>query len=372
MTSRRCRVCDHESAVISSSLNVCLNCIRDNYEKAEPYVTEAHARVRRSYGLPASPPRTSGGVPCTLCANECVIGKTERGYCGLRAANSDGVFTSDTGPKEAALYYYLDPQVTNCCAAWFCPAGTGAGYPGYAYRTGPEIGYYNLAIFFYGCNFNCLFCQNASHKRIDEAPRCSVDTLVSTTLANKRISCWCFFGGSPEPQLPFAVSSSKTLLDSKPGNRIVRICFEWNGAGNRLLVDRAAELASRSGGNIKFDLKCSTDSLSRALSGVPNRRSFENFERLYLKYGKGRPNLPLLTAATLLVPGYVDASEVEKIAIFLEGLDREIPYSLLVFHPDFMMNDLPVTPRRQVEDCYQAAKRHLERVNVGNIETLKT
>jgi len=91
-----------------------------------------------------------------------------------------------------------------------------------------------------------------------------------------------------------------------------------------------------------------------------------------LKYGKGRPNLPLLTAATLLVPGYVDASEVEKIAIFLEGLDREIPYSLLVFHPDFMMNDLPVTSRRQVEDCYQAAKRHLERVNVGNIGSLES
>ena len=152
----------------------------------------------------------------------------------------------------------------------------------------------------------------------------------------------------------------------------MRICFEWNGAGNRLLVDRAAELALKSGGNIKFDLKSSTDSVSRALSGVSNHRSFENFERLYLKYGRGRLDLPLLTATTLLVPGYVDASEIERIAIFLEGLDREIPYSLLVFHPDFMMNDLPVTPRRQVEDCYQVAKRHLGRVNVGNIETLRT
>ncbi len=362
-------MCNLESSLISSTLGVCVNCIRDNYEKAEPHITEAHAKVRRRFGLPATPPRTAGGVPCTLCANECVIGKGDRGYCGLRA-NPSGVFTSETSPNTAALYYYLDPQVTNCCAAWFCPAGTGAGYPKYACRPTAEIGYYNLAIFFYGCNFDCLFCQNASHKRLEEAPRCDVNTLVSKTLENKRISCWCFFGGSPEPQLPFAVSASKAMLDSKPENRILRICFEWNGAGNRLLVERAAELALKSGGNIKFDLKCASDTVSRGLSGVSNRRSFENFEMLFTKYGTERPEIPLLTATTLLVPGYVDSLEVEKIAVFLADLDREIPYSLLVFHPDFMMTDLPVTPYRQVEDCYRASTKHLKRVNVGNLASL--
>ena len=129
----------------------------------------------------------------------------------------------------------------------------------------------------------------------------------------------------------------------------MRICFEWNGAGNRLLVDRAAELALRSGGNVKFDLKCGSESVSRALSGVSNRRSFENFEMLFRRYGDKRPDMPLLTATTLLVPGYVDALEVEKIAGFLADLDRNIPYSLLVFHPDFIMSDLPITPYRQVE-----------------------
>ncbi|MCJ7456561.1 radical SAM protein, partial [Candidatus Bathyarchaeota archaeon] len=83
-----------------------------------------------------------------------------------------------------------------------------------------------------------------------------------------------------------------------------------------------------------------------------------------------RPELPLLTATTLLVPGYVDVLEVEKIAIFLADLDRKIPYSLLVFHPDFMMSDLPVTPYRQVQDCYRAAKKHLASVNIGNLATL--
>jgi len=364
-----CQICGRNSSFTSMSLGVCLNCIRDNYDKAQPHIAEAHAKVRRSLGLPPTPPRGARGVPCTVCANECVIGEGDRGYCGLRAY-SGGVFTSATSPSDAALYYYLDPQVTNCCAAWFCPAGTGAGYPRYACKPGPEIGYYNLAIFFYGCNFDCLFCQNDSHKRLHEAARCNVETLVSITLTNRRISCWCFFGGSPEPQLPFAISASKTMLDAKPQDRVLRICFEWNGAGNRILADRAAELALRSGGNIKFDLKCSSDTVSMALSGVSNRRSFENFEMLFREYGRERPAVPLLTATTLLVPGYVDDREVEEISIFLASLDRNIPYSLLVFHPDFMMSDLPVTPYRQVQDCYRAARKHLTRVNIGNLATL--
>ncbi|MFQ5762861.1 MAG: radical SAM protein, partial [Candidatus Bathyarchaeia archaeon] len=73
---------------------------------------------------------------------------------------------------------------------------------------------------------------------------------------------------------------------------------------------------------------------------------------------------------TLLVPGYLDEYEVEHIAKFISGVDADIPYRLLVFHSDHEMRDLPVTPRRQVEDCYAAAKRHLRNVNVGNISLI--
>ena len=83
-----------------------------------------------------------------------------------------------------------------------------------------------------------------------------------------------------------------------------------------------------------------------------------------------RPDLPLLTATTLLVPGYVDRIEVERITKFIADLNPEIPYSLLVFHPDFMMSDLPVTSLEHAMGCYRAAKQHLNRVNVGNLQTL--
>ena len=68
-----------------------------------------------------------------------------------------------------------------------------------------------------------------------------------------------------------------------------------------------------------------------------------------------------------MVPGYVDASEVEAIAEFIADLDPSILYRLLVFHPAHHMKDLPVTPMAQAVECYRAACRHLERVNIGNM-----
>lgn len=289
----------------------------------------------------------------------------EKGYCGLRE-NVEGRLVSLVSARKALLYSYLDPQVTNCCSAWFCPAGTGAGYPQYAYRPGPERGYYNLAVFFYGCNFDCLFCQNASHKELRQGSLVTRAAFVEKVRAFNRISCICYFGGSPEPQLPFAVTASHRILEENPG-RILRICFEWNGCGNPRLVRKAAELALVSGGNIKFDLKASTPAMSLALSGVSNARSYENFRVVAEEFYGERRGVPLLTATTLLVPDYVDASEVESTAKFIAELDPTIPYSLLIFHPAFAMSDLPVTPYNQVVSCYRAARKHLNKVHVGNL-----
>jgi pyruvate formate lyase activating enzyme len=176
-----------------------------------------------------------------------------------------------SGTDYGLLSYYLDPHVTNCCNAWFCPAGTGCGYPRYAARDGPELGYYNLALFFYGCSFNCLFCQNWNHKMLKMGRKVTTRELVDLTLSNDKITCWCWFGGSAEPQLPFAVNSSRKLLELK-GDKICRICWEWNGDGNPALVKRAGEQALVSGGNVKFDLKAFDAALHVALTGMPTRR----------------------------------------------------------------------------------------------------
>jgi pyruvate formate lyase activating enzyme len=71
------------------------------------------------------------------------------------------------------------------------------------------------------------------------------------------------------------------------------------------------------------------------------------------------------------VPGYIDEEEIRNIAAFIAGLNPEIPYSLLAFHPQFMMDDLPVTSRSHAENCLEAARSAgLKHVHVGNIHLL--
>ena len=84
----------------------------------------------------------------------------------------------------------------------------------------------------------------------------------------------------------------------------------------------------------------------------------------------GGREVPLLVASTLLVPGYIDAQEVKSIAKFIASIDDSIPYSLLAFHPQFFMSDLPVTSRKHADECCEAAKSHLKNVRIGNVHLL--
>jgi len=352
---------------VSRALGVCLDCIRNRWDEARPHVGWAHEGARVRHGLPTEPPAAEGGIPCGLCSNGCIRGEGDVGFCGLR--RNDGGLKTLSSRDRGLAYAYIDPHVTNCCSAWFCPAGTGAGHSDFAHREGPELGYSNLAVFHYGCNFDCFFCQNSSHKNFARIEPQPTDFIARRVAANPRISCICHFGGSPEPQLPFALEATRRALEVRKSG-ILRVCWEWNGCGNEALVRRAAELALSTGGNIKFDLKAYAPELSLALSGVPNERAYENFETVAREFYPERRELPVLTATTLMVPGYVDAEEVGAIARFIADLDPSIPYSLLAFHPDYEMGDLPYTELDQAAECWSAAREHLERVNVGNLHIL--
>jgi pyruvate formate lyase activating enzyme len=363
----RCEICGISSPLVSGTLRVCGECVRKG--KGLSHVKRAHAESRRWFNLPVEPPRDPGGVMCGLCANECRIPHGGKGYCGLRT-NSDGKLVHLAGtPEKGIVEWYYDPLPTNCVGDWCCPGGTGAGYPKYSNaREGPEYGYRNLAVFYGACSFDCLFCQNWQYKErtMALAPTMSAEELASKV--DEKTSCICYFGGDPTPQMPHALRTSEIALERAEG-RILRICFETNGSMAGGVLKKAARLSLESGGCIKFDLKAWNENLNIALTGVTNRQTLENFEWL-AEYGMRRREPPFLIASTLLVPGYVDAREVEKIARFIASLDPEIPYSLLAFYPQYLMTDMPTTSREQAEICLTVAKRHLENVRIGNVHLL--
>lgn len=362
-----CRVCGRSSPYISSRLGVCGDCLRRG--KGLELVMGLHASSRRFLGLPAREP--GGPVRCPLCGRGCGLGEGLIGYCGLRTL-FNGVMRQRVGsPDEVPGLYYYDPHPTNCVAGPVCPAATGLGYPLHALSPEGERGYLNIAVFYGGCNLDCLYCQNWEHKlmAVQGGRLLSVDDLVRAV--NSRTTCACFFGGDPGPFAAHAIRAAEAMRAraEEIGLRVFRICWETNGLWSPPLWRRAVRLSLETGGIVKVDIKAWSPTIYAALTGVGEghvkiiRENVEYATRL----AKGRAEPPLLVASTLLVPGYVDEEEVRSIACWLASLDEGIPYVLLAFHPDYLLKDLPPTPRKLAEGAVRAAREcGLKRVFIGN------
>lgn len=365
----KCIICQKKTG-LAEILPVCASCLRSNPERTADIVTSAHNWRSYLFELPETIPCNENGIQCKVCSNECRILSGGLGYCGLRS-NQQGQLLQKVSATKSIMHYYLDPHITNCCGSYFCPGGTGVGYPKWAKTPRPEYGYSNLAVFFYGCGLDCLFCQNVSHKQIARGTTIKIDDFIDVIEQNSKISCICYFGGSPEPQLPFAIHLMETCQTNFE-HRLLRQCFEMNGHGNPALMKRMGKLVEESGGIVKFDLKAFSDPIYQALCGVKKDASFANFAMLADSLSFDERGYPPLMATTLLVPHYIDEIEVAQIARFLKNLNQpSIEYSLLIFHPAHLMQDLPVTPLDQAQRCYDAAKRELGKPpHVGNIGLL--
>ncbi len=367
LPEQRCGLCGRASRLIASHIGVCGPCIRRRPEQASPLIASAHAKARCAFGMPVTPPRSPGGVRCALCAHQCVIGEGEVGYCGLRTVRGGRLIHLAGTPRRGLLHWYRDPLPTNCVAMPVC-AGCG------------RRGQHNLAVFYGSCTLNCLFCQNWQYRDLLPTPaermatrgpepdagapslrRRGMSAGDLAAVANPQTFCVCYFGGDPASQMPHALASAAFL-----SRRGVAVCWESAGTASPGLMDRAVDLSLRSNGTVKFDLKAWDEYLHIALTGSSNRQTLDNFARAAGRFGE-RPVPPLVVASTLLVPGYVDAEEVGRIAQFLVSFSPDIPYVLLGFAPNFYMPDLPCTSVRQAEEAEDAARAAgLTQVRIGN------
>ncbi|MCD6309829.1 MAG: radical SAM protein [Candidatus Eremiobacteraeota bacterium] len=361
-----CLVCGKTSSIISGTLGICPDCIRNRFSDCKSLIKALRENIRPRFGLPPEPPRSEGGIVCPICVNECSMAEGESGFCGVRA-NIGGKLVGVSAGKGKVSFYH-DSLPTNCVGDWVCPGGSGCGYPDYSYKKGPETGYKNLAVFYHACSMDCLFCQNWHFRELTRGKK-HLSAADLAKAVDNRTSCICYFGGDPTPQLPHSLRTSRIAREQNKG-RILRICWETNGTMNPLLLDAMLKIAFDSGGLIKFDLKSSSENMALALTGVSNRRTWENFEEA-AKWNRNRPGVPVVIASTLLIPGYIDPGEIYEIAGRIAKIDPDIPYSLLGFYPQFLMDDLPTTSGSHAEKAYsEAIRAGLNNVRIGNIHLL--
>lgn len=364
----RCIVCNTVSRTISDVLGICVNCIRKGYSLPR----DIHLESRSKFKLPEVRGGVEDTLKCRICGRGCSIPSGERGFCGYRIRVNSVFHTSTSKPDEAVGLYYYDPHPTNCVAFPVCPAITGLGYPRYALTPRGEHGYYNIAVFYGGCNLDCLYCQNWEYREMAHRakPILSINTLINAV--NKKTTCVCYFGGDPGPFAPHALLASKKMIDRAKsiGLRVFRICWETNGLWNPILLEKAVNLSLETGGIVKIDFKAWSPEVYRALCGIDEKHVDVIRQNIALvsKYSAKRKTPPLLVISTLLVPGYIDEYEVEQISKYIASLDPETPYVLLGFHPDYLLIDLPTTSWNHVEKAVKIARENgLVNVHMGNV-----
>ena len=277
-------------------------------------------------------------VKCNLCSHRCIIKDGERGICGVRE-NRNGVLESlvygrliakHTDPIEKKpLFHFLPGSIS-----------------------------YSIATV--GCNFKCLFCQNADisqmpsdHDGMIIGDYCSPKDVVDAAEKGK---CKSIAYTYTEPTVFFEFAFDTAKMAHAKG---IKNVFVTNG----YMTSEAVQMISPYLDAANVDLKAFNEKFYKE---VVKARLEPVKETLKLMKSLGI----FVEVTTLLIPGLNDdKKELEKLALFLvESLGPETPWHVSAFYPTYRLTDRPPTP---VESLVMAReigiKSGLRYVYTGNV-----
>ncbi|MHA2323730.1 MAG: radical SAM protein [Candidatus Thorarchaeota archaeon] len=306
---------NHETKerIISQSIGVCSGCIRDGLQSE---AQQTHERLRKRDRLIPTVP-THGTTNCGDCGNHCKLNEGDIGFCNIRTVKDGEVIQRYS--DQAVVSWYFDPLPTNCVADWVCPV-----------TLERELGFgqkrlKNLAVFYGSCNSDCLFCQNTSYRTMMAKGKPLLTPRELANAADDYTACVCYFGGDPACNPEHSLKASELLNEEKK----VRVCYETNGNISKKWLNKIAGVVEATGGTFKFDLKAVTPQIYQTLTGVSNNVVLRNFKELATS--KRDRDGEFLVVSILLVPGYIDIPEVQRICALIAEADSTIPTALLGF-----------------------------------------
>jgi len=276
-----------------------------------------------------------GRLRCRLCRQECLIAPGKRGLCGVRE-NHDGRLLSLVYGRPAAQA--VDPIEKK---------------PLYHFLPGSHVFSFGTR----GCNFRCLHCQNCGISQVstDEAfsdPRVEPEDIVSKALA---LGCAGIAYTYTEPTIFFEYACDIAALARGRGLKNI---FVTNGYIGEDALRTIAPLLDAA----NIDLKFFRDDLYRKVCGARLQPVLDTI-RLHHDLGIW------IEITTLVIPGYNDdAEQLGRIAGFLAGMDRNIPWHLSAFHPAYKLGDaLPTPPSTLEEGRRIGLAAGLRHVYLGNV-----
>lgn len=283
-------------------------------------------------------------VCCLLCNHHCVIENGKRGLCGVRE-NRSGTLVSLVYGKVIAKH--CDPIEKK---------------PLFHFLPGTRS--YSIATV--GCNFSCLFCQNADisqmpsdYNRVigeDMTPEQIVKEALDTRSATISYTY-------TEPTVFFELAVDTARIAVSKGLKNV---FVSNGyMSKRCLQDIFPDLHAAN-----IDLKAFSEGFYKEQCSAklgPVLKTLETMKNMGV----------WLEVTTLLIPGLNDSTEeLEQISRFLAGLDPNIPWHISRFHPTYHLTNVGPTSEKSIQSArdigYAAGLKYVYTGNLPGDEGEKT
>jgi len=283
-------------------------------------------------------------VRCATCAHRCVIQDGKRGICGVRE-NWKGILYSLVYGRP--ISQAVDP-IEKKPLFHFHP-GTAA-----------------FSVATVGCNFHCLFCQNAD---ISQMPRESGRILGRETSPEQLVKaaqqhrCHSIAYTYTEPTVFFDYTYDVALLARQEG---IANVYVTNGYMTPEVLRAFAEAGGDHGSLLdaaNVDLKAFSDEFYRHQCGA---RLQPVLDSLILMKEQG----VWVEVTTLVIPGLNDSTdELKSIAEFiLHNLGAETPWHVTAFYPTYKLLDRPRTPVETLRGARQIGlETGLRYVYEGNV-----
>jgi len=275
-------------------------------------------------------------VQCRLCNHFCIIEEGERGLCGVRENQSGTLFSLVYGKIIAG---HCDP-IEKKPLFHFLPGSLS----------------YSIATV--GCNFRCLFCQNAdiSQMPLDQNRILGEDTapeIIVQAAINQGATSISYTYTEPTVYMETALETARIATEKG-----LRNVFVSNG----YMTPDALEKMGENLHAINVDLKAFNKKFYREQCGAKLAPVLKTLETL-------KDMGVWIEVTTLLIPGLNDKlEELKDLAQFLVDLDPGIPWHISRFHPTYRLMHIPSTPIATIQQTrdlgYDAG---LQYVYTGNI-----
>ncbi len=277
-------------------------------------------------------------VKCNLCNHRCVIKDGKRGICNVRE-NRSGIL--ETLVYGRLIARHIDP-IEKKPLFHLLP------------------GSLSFSIATVGCNFKCLFCQNAD---IAQMPSDRNGLIMGDVSTPEKVVAEALEGDcksiaytytEPTVFFEFAYDTSKIAYEKG-----IRNVFVTNG----YMTPEALQMIYPFLDAANVDLKAFNDEFYKKYCGAKLTHVKENLIQM-------KSLGVFVEVTTLLIPGLNDdEDELTRLASFLAtSVGPETPWHISRFHPTYRLTDQPSTPVETLVKAREIGiKAGLKYVYTGNV-----